>query len=355
MRDKPRMTTEPMPVASALSNPSALSIERLAGWLEDPANGWSIGRFGAIGEFSREADEPAALQRTPQSAEVITARGALRIAPTQALRGVAWASLGADGHTWSHTMALCVALPVGAPGAALDGAAADAVVQPRGRDAEAIRPQDRDAALFDLGVGAGAVRMLVRTRDAALSALLTAGAGRPLQAIAGIAEATLRAQPQRVLLSPAGRLEVFQPIPPPDGRSPDGPHTHLLPRLIASGLLHSATTPLPAGWQAALTLHPPPPWRTAADGQRWLDTARDAAFAPLLAEFGLDEDRQVQAELEAALEAGLAPETFAWPESRRGRLHARIVLRRLAARQHPRAAAWRACHDHGPADAAACS
>ena len=49
-----------------------------------------------------------------------------------------------------------------------------------------------------------------------------------------------------------GRVEVFQPIPSPDGKSPEGPHTHVLPRLLAHGRLNAATVPVPDGWLAGL-------------------------------------------------------------------------------------------------------
>ncbi len=49
----------------------------------------------------------------------------------------------------------------------------------------------------------------------------------PIPAMAMI----LAANPHRVFLSRLGRIEVYQPIPPPSGKSPQGPHTHVLPQL----------------------------------------------------------------------------------------------------------------------------
>ena len=42
----------------------------------------------------------------------------------------------------------------------------------------------------------------------------------------------LAANPPRVFISRLGRIEVYQPIPPPSGKSPEGPHTHVLPKLL---------------------------------------------------------------------------------------------------------------------------
>jgi uncharacterized protein DUF6925 len=42
----------------------------------------------------------------------------------------------------------------------------------------------------------------------------------------------LEIDPHRVFVSKLGRLEVHQAIPPATGKSPDGPHTHVLPKLL---------------------------------------------------------------------------------------------------------------------------
>lgn len=306
----------------------------LADLLADPANGWSIGSFGAIGEFMRDADEPAAIRRDEARVEIVTARGAIRVEEAAALRGVAWDSLSADGETWGHALAFCAPWRAGA----------GRTVAALGRDTGAIRAEDRAARLFDLGVGSGCVRMCARTTDPALVAALETAEGRMLLGVPGIMGAVLAAQPHRVMLSPAGRIEVFQPIPPPDGKAPEGPHTHLLAKLIAKGRPHSANVPIPAGWQAALSLHPRSPWRTAPGARHRYDPATDAAFAPLLDRFGLAADKAVAAAIARAVASG-APDGAAWPEGRRARHKARITLRRLAAAGDARVQAWRAIHD----------
>lgn len=212
----------------------------------DPANGWSIGSFGAIGEFVRDADEPADIVQGDNMLHIATSRGAMRIAPVTTLTPLAWDSLSADGESWGHTLAFCVDRPV----------TGNRAIMALGSDAEAIRDQDREAALFDLGVGAGVVRMCLRTRDAALIRALNAAEGTALLAIPSLMAEVLRAQPQRVLLSPAGRIEVFQPIPMPDGKSPVGPHTHLLTKLTPKDRAHSSNTPIPQGQQSAISVHP---------------------------------------------------------------------------------------------------
>ncbi len=311
------------------------SFALLADMLRDPANGWSIGSFGAIGEFIRDPHEPATITEADDRIEIATARGAIRVVDA-ALRPIAWDSLSADGESWGHALAFCVARPE----------TPARLIRLLGPDTEAIRPEDRGAMLVDCGVGAGAVTMCLRTRDPALIAALEAAEGQPLLSVAGLMPEILRAQPHRVLCSPAGRVEVFQPIPAPDGKSPEGPHTHLLPKLIAKDRCHSANVPIPEGWQSALSLHPKSPWRTMLGEKHPFDPATDAAFAPLLARYGLDEDREVERDLLA----GLDGDVFPWPATRRGRNKARIVLRRLAAAGDTRVIPLRAIHDRAPVE-----
>lgn len=133
----------------------------------------------------------------------------------------------------------------------------------------------------------------------------------------------MRAQPHRVKLSPAGRIEVFQPIPPADGQSPIGPHTHVLPHVIIKDRPHSSNVPIPAGLQAALSIHSKLSWSTLLGQRHPYHVASDATFAPLLTHFRLDEDASVAAAIVVAL--GQQPEMFAWPQTRRGRHTARIT------------------------------
>lgn len=313
----------------------------IADLAEDPNNGWSIGSFGAIGEFVRDQEEPVGIVRSADRFEVTTPRGAMRIAPETPLIGIAWDSLSSDDVSWGHALAFCIGRPAGSP----------RVITALGPDATAIRADDRTATLFDLGVAAGAVRMCVRTHDVALIGALARAEGLPLLSLGAVMTEILRAQPHRVLLSPAGRIEVFQPIPPADGKSPIGPHTHLLPKLIASDRTHSSNTPLPDGLQAALTVHPRSPWRTNLGERHPFDESADAAFLALLENYGLPQDAAVREAVRAAVRSGAAPNHADWPGSRRGRTVARIMLRRMAAAGDEQVGPWRALYDRTPAEA----
>jgi len=69
----------------------------LAAQIADPATSWSLGTFGAIAEFMRDPDELLAAGCTGLAAA--TARGAIRIQPTEELRLIASESVTRD--SWS--------------------------------------------------------------------------------------------------------------------------------------------------------------------------------------------------------------------------------------------------------------
>lgn len=310
----------------------SVPFQLLANLIEDPTNGWSIGSFGAIGEFMRDIDESVDLTRTADAIEIATARGAMRIVASE-LRAIAWDSLSPDGESWGHEVAFC------APRVSTERYTVAAL----GDDCSAINPADRRSSLFDLGIAAGCVRMCVRSNDPGFRAFMSRAEGHKLFAVDGAMAAIMDAQPHRVMLSPAGRLEVFQPIPATDGQSPLGPHTHVLPHVIPKDRPHSSNVPIPDGWQAALSMHPRSPWCSPLGERHPYDPAPDAGFAPLLARYGLDEDEMVAAALSASI--GGRPEAFEWPSTRRARHKARIVLRRLAAAGDQRVGPWLVLYD----------
>jgi hypothetical protein len=312
--------------------------------VDNHRNGWSIGTFGAIGEFVRDADEPVQRISAADGLEIVSSRGAMRIEPCDGLQAVAYDTLSADGETWGIAIAFCLAAKNDmAPG----------VVHRLGPDRDALRSADQNAILFDLGIGRGHVRMCVRAADESLIAALDAIEGLALLSAEGKAAGELirDTSPVRVMLSPVGRIEVYAPIPPPDGKSPSGPHTHLLPKLIASGRTHSANAPIPAGLQPVLMLHPQSPWRDAMGNRTPFNPELNAQFEHCLRLFGLADDRRVRSTVESAVLAHASPEGFATPASRRGRIQLRITLRRLAQQlQDSAVSGWRTRFDPAAQD-----
>jgi hypothetical protein len=205
---------------------------------------WSIGIFGAVAEFHRLPDEPA--DCTPVS--VATSRGAIRVEAPEGCVCVPYQPRSARDER-NYGVALC--LPES--GARLQRRS---TLTELGPDKDAVRPQDRAALLFDLGLDTPFATLCVRTRDPALIGRLRESAGRPLLDDANLFEHLACASPHRVFMSRLGRIEVYQSIAPRGGQTPEGPHTHLLPRLVKKKRTHSANALLPQGLVPCATFYP---------------------------------------------------------------------------------------------------
>src|SRR5262245_41808162 len=120
-------------------------FELISEQLADPLGQWSLGTFGAIAEFSRDPGEPAAIAQSEASAAVVTPRRAIRLAKRAELRPIAFETVTTSA--WSQRVAFCL------PEALSAMNRRDALTE-LGPDQNALRPQDRGAVVFDLGLGA---------------------------------------------------------------------------------------------------------------------------------------------------------------------------------------------------------
>ena len=136
-------------------------IDLLAAEMADHRTGWSLGTFGAIAEFTRDPDEPVTLSRSATSIAAVTARGGIRIEPQEAMR--LFASESTTRESWNQRVAIC--LPEGRC-----ATSRRTVLTPLGPDLDALREQDRDSPLFDLGLGALQVDLCVRVADSSPAA-----------------------------------------------------------------------------------------------------------------------------------------------------------------------------------------
>ena len=164
----------------------------------------------------------------------------------------------------------------------------------------------------------------------------------------------LAANPNRVFVSRIGRAEVYQPIPPPGGKSPDGPHTHVLPKLLVHGRTHAATEPLPEGWIPCAHVYPAHPLRDQFGRKRTFRQEYHAAFQVLLERYGMAELVTLKRNVVDAVIAGRGPDTMAVPSDRFGRATVRIALRQLSAAEpsSPALIQWLSAHDRlDPLDA----
>lgn len=312
-----------------------------AGSLADWRASWSMGSWGAVAEFHQDAGEAARSGRFERA----TDRGAIRLEGLSAVEPLAYETLSPNPRRWTVAVALCL------PAEAARRAAREVLTE-LGPDAEAVRPADRGAVLFDMGLAQPQVDFCVRVTDPALLATLRAAAGRSVLAPGNPAlGAILAAHPHRVALTGLGRIEVFQKIGGPDtgGVSPAGPHTHVLPKLLASGRTHSANVPVPRGLVPCAGLHPGNPVIGAMGEDRDFDAGLHAAFEALLDAWGDPDHVVAKRAVRAALGAGAGPEGFEPPPSRSGRAGLRIALRQWRRERGASALLdrWAAAFDRG--------
>lgn len=306
----------------------------------DPEAGWSMGSFGAIAEFHHVTDDPP-----PRllGNGVLTARGAVRLDHPDRIRPVAWEALSPRPDRWQQGVALC--LPAG------DAAMSQrAVLTEIGPDTGAIRPEDRAAILFDMGLDQPQVDFCIRTADPTLLAVLCANLGRSVMDPGNPAMgAILKAHPHRVALSRIGRIEVYQPIGGPDtgGVSPIGPHTHVLPKLLRARRSHSANTPIPDGLVPVAGFHPASPVMDRLAHDRAFDPAIFDAFQSLLTAWGDANNMEVKHQVWRALAQGHDPAHLPEPASRAARIAFRVALRQAGRRdgESDLLTAWRSAFD----------
>jgi len=222
--------------------------EIIAGYLADPAVSWSLGSFGAIAEFVRGGDEACAPART-RALSCVTARGAIALRCNEAMQAVPYTTKSRHAHRRHSAVAFCFAREHCAM-------AQRSVVTELGPDANAAREEDRESILFDMGLDQFQVDVCVRSRSPQTIARLRAAVG---QSIFDPSQTLMHEMPElsphRVFVSRAGRIEVYQGIPPTDGRSPEGPHTHVLPKLLKAERTHAANIPIPDGLVPCLFAH----------------------------------------------------------------------------------------------------
>jgi len=310
----------------------------IAHHLRDPETSWAIGTFGAIAEFHRDADEQVLLS----GPTAITSRGGIAIRLPESVQIVAWERPTA-GDAWTQGVALCLSDPAGAMGART-------TVTELGTDEHALREEDKGGVLFDLGIGAPHCDVCVRVDDPAMLRTLRTAGGRPIAATGLITELAIMS-PTRVFISRLGRVEVRTPIPQPDGETPNGPHTHVLPDLLKHKRTHAATVPLPEGMVPSAEMFPPSAIHDAHGRRAPFDAGRHEAFQWLLSAHGDPGCVRAKAQTMAAVRAGEPPRDDA-SYARAQRLSRRVALRQLLQTDGQSAAltAWRAAFDRDQAE-----
>lgn len=284
---------------------------------------WNLGTFGAIAEFLRDPGEPVELGNGPGRLLAVTDRGGIGFDDLSQVR--LFASETAVGQGWSHRVALC--LPEAA--CAMNRRT---ILTELGPDEAALRLRDRGGILFDMGLGTLQVDICIRTEDPGLIATLRSVAGKSLFEPGNPAMGAIVTKgPHRVFIARAGRCEVYQPIPPADGKSPEGPHTHVLPQLLRNGRTHAATEPVPEGWVPFAHLVPAHPLKDAMARPRPWDSAAHEHFQALLAATGDPELTALKQQVLTTIHSGSNPSGFREPTNKFARHTLRVTLRQLRA------------------------
>ena len=148
----------------------AAAIDLLHRAIADPDTQWSLGTFGAIAEFSRDPDEPVTLRQSDDAVSAVTAARRHRH-PASSAHTRPWRPKASPNQ--AGTSASRCACPK--PMARWTGRT---VLTELGADIEALRAEDRESVLFDLGLGAPHADFCVRIGDPNVAAA-TAPACRP--------------------------------------------------------------------------------------------------------------------------------------------------------------------------------
>jgi predicted Fe-S protein YdhL (DUF1289 family) len=208
-----------------------------------PNIGWSIGIHGAVAEFATRNDTLPEIQVGDQYLILRTSGGALRLRPPAGTR--MFELVGAMGKVERRVLALHRSRLKGEPAGG---------VTELGADEDAIEPARSNERLFDLGVSRSIIRFCVRTGEPALTAALRQAGGSDLfDPAIGLVPVLLANAPDRVVISPIGRIEVSGSIL---HRDREGPHTHLLPEVLARRPLPEADFALPEGYTAGVSIFP---------------------------------------------------------------------------------------------------
>ncbi|MFM9885812.1 MAG: DUF6925 family protein [Burkholderiales bacterium] len=298
----------------------------IGGELLNPQTSWNVGAFGAIAEFHHQGApslEPIAPACGPAWLASITDGGAIGVHVDPNARPIAYEILSARAGLWLHGAAICLPEARARMGART-------CVTALGIDTEAIRPIDRESALFDLGLGLESVDFCVRTSDPSLVAILVEHEGRPLLGSDRLVATLKEASPHRVARSRLARVEVFQPIGREGGVSPEGPHTHLLPDLLRVRRTHASTLPIPPGWLPCVSLYPASPVQDDHGRIRPFDSTAYQRFDAWLAEFGEPTYVAAKRALFEHVRAGRLPRDVPPATTRLTRNARRIAVRQLA-------------------------
>jgi predicted Fe-S protein YdhL (DUF1289 family) len=213
--------------------------------LEQKSGIWTLGCYGAIAEFVCQHDEECCVTVAGETITARSPRGALRLTIGEQVRALQLRVGNGYGAIFLAVLKAKANLPVAT------------TLTPLGLDECAIQPECRDQPWFDLGLGRDDLRFCIRSSSEELQDALNLVSGLPLSDVLQSVGATIITHgPARVVESPIGRAEIYTPVPPMDGQSPDGPHTHLLSGHLTTGRATPLGIDLPPVYALGATFYP---------------------------------------------------------------------------------------------------
>ncbi|MEM6934489.1 MAG: DUF1289 domain-containing protein [Pseudomonadota bacterium] len=192
---------------------------------EHGAGTWVFGVVGAVAEFTPAQGQTVDVAISDATIEARTKGGAIRMEIDDAVRALTF-----DPPT-TPVQESRVVLAVKRERGRLPVAS---TISDLGEDTAPLDAADA-GRLFDLGLGRKEARFCIRVVDEPTCVELESVSGLPLEkSLPRLGPRLVAASPTRVVETALGRIEVQGAIPRPDERSPDGPHTHLLPDHLAT-------------------------------------------------------------------------------------------------------------------------
>ena len=173
-----------------------------------------------------------------------------------------------------------------------------------GQDQQSLVAAEKHHLLFNLGADLDNSIFCVRTDDRDLISVLRSYVGKQITAESHPAiKSVVEASPTRVVISKAGRIEVYQKIS--RVRTPRGPHTHFLPELLKEKRTHSQTLVVPPNTMPILSFHPR---RISRHDQQGAKSCQQ--FDRILKAFGNEDYFKAKIRITRALKSGTSPLKF---------------------------------------------
>lgn len=207
---------------------------------------WTMGVVGALAEFEVPENADVKVDTQGDAVVVHTKNGAMRVVINDDIRALTFdpPNMISEPRVVLAVKRARGCLPVSHS------------VSDLGEDVGALMA-DAAMRLFDLGLGRKEGRFCVRVADGPAQMSLDRAAGLPLaDALPQIGAPLLAESPTRVVESALGRMEVQGRIPTGTGGTEPGPHTHLLPDLLATGRALPVGMDLPRAYLPGAVYYP---------------------------------------------------------------------------------------------------